>query len=266
MNTRFSYHRTLLSNWRSSAGGQGKSARRCLDRGIPRSCRFLNRVTTVSSRAWESIHQFHPLVRFVSEKLSSFDEEFYPIVSLRLAPEHRSGVPAGVYFFAIQRWTFRGVKEEEWLQMAACDIATGTLLDDGASEALVNLGRVRGSDWLEACNVIDRQAMAGRLDELAVHLESAYARAKQRKQDENHDRLMFQLHGIDQHLADRLRVLEDIRVRHEAVGRTSLVKATQGRIDKLRARIGLKRAEVQRRERVVPDQTLVCAGALRVEA
>jgi hypothetical protein len=77
---------------------------------------------------------------------------------------------------------------------------------------------------------------------------------------------MFQLHGIDQHLVLRLQVLEATRVRHESLNRTSLMRATQGRIDKLRARMGLKREQVMQRERVVPDHILVCAGLLRVEA
>jgi hypothetical protein len=44
---------------------------------------------------------------------------------------------------------------------------------------------------------------------------------------------MFQLHGIDQHLVLRLQVLEATRDRHESLGRISLMRATQGRIDKL---------------------------------
>ena len=63
-----------------------------------------------------------------------------------------------------------------------------------------------------------------------------------------------------------MRVLEATRDRHLDLGRHSLAKATQGRIDKLAARMGLKREQVLLRERVVPDHVLVCAGLLRVEA
>lgn len=237
-----------------------------LGSGMARHCRFLNKVTTVSSSAWEPIHQFHPLIRFISDKLTRLEEGFYPVVALRLASVHQAVVPAGDYMFAVRRWTFRGIKEEEWLQAAVCDMKTGEVLDDAAGEALVNQARIHGGDWLEASNVVEPQVMAHRLDELEVHLASAYTRATKRKQDENADRLMFQLHGIDQHLLDRLRVLEDIRSRHGLASRSSLVKATQGRIDKLRARMGLKREQVLQRERVVPDQALVCAGVLRVDA
>ena len=98
-----------------------------------------------------------------------------------------------------------------------------------------------------------------------MHLEEAYQRAKKRKQDENSDRLMFQLHGIDQHLKQRLQMLEGVRLQHELLGRAGLVKATQGRIDKLRARMGLKQEQILRRERLQPDDAPVCVGLIRVE-
>ena len=167
--------------------------------------------------------------------------------------------------FAIRRWTFKGVKDEEWLQSAVCDLETRNVLSDEIGESLVNLARLRGCDWLEASNLIASAEMADRLDQLEVHLAEAYGRATKRKQDENSDRLMFQLHGIEQHLINRLQVLEATRSRHEALGRTSLAKATQGRIDKLGARMGLKREQVLQRERVIPDHVFVCAGILRVE-
>ena len=98
-----------------------------------------------------------------------------------------------------------------------------------------------------------------------MHLGDAYGRAAKRKQDENSDRLMFQIRGIDKHLAMRLEVLESTRFQHAELKRHGLAKATQGRIDKLKARMGLKREQVMQREKVVPDHHLVCAGLLRVQ-
>jgi len=226
----------------------------------------LNSVTSISNRAWEPIHQFHPLLRFIGDKLNRLDEAFYPVVAVRLGKQEAVGVPPGNYMFAIRRWTFKGVKEEEWLQSAVCSLEGRTMLDEEKGEALVNQARLNGSDWLEASNVIPPDVAADCLDALEVHLAQAYERASKRKQDENADRLMFQLHGIDQHLLMRMQVLEATRDRHESLGRVGLFRATQGRIDKLRARMGLKRQHVLQRERVVPDHELVCAGLLQIEA
>lgn len=235
-----------------------------LGSGMSRACQFFNSVTTTNGRALESIHQFHPLVRFIGEKLSQLDEAFYPVVAVRLGSAGSALVPDGEYMFAIRRWTFKGVKEEEWLQSAVCSMNTREILPDELGETLINLARLQGKDWLEAKNVVGADAAADCLDHLELHLIDAYERAAKRKQDENSDRLMFQLHGIDQHLVARLQVLEATRDRHESLNRIGLVRATQGRIDKLRARMGLKREQVSQRARVVADQQLVCAGLLQI--
>jgi hypothetical protein len=128
-----------------------------LGSGLVRVCRFLNSVTTTSTRAWEPIHQFHPLIRYISDKLSRLDEAFYPVVAVRLESHAPTNVPAGDYMFAIRRWTFKGVKEEEWLQAAVCSIATREMLTDEDGETLVNMARLQGLDWLEAPHIISRK-------------------------------------------------------------------------------------------------------------
>jgi len=250
-----------LDNYCRKAGLVGQTM---LGSGMARTCKFLNSVTSVSSRAWEAVHQFHPLVRFIGEKLTQLDEAFYPVVAVKVDAELAGDVPPGNYMFAIRRWTFKGVKEEEWLQAAVCSLEGREVLSDDMAETLVNLARLRGNDWLEAANAIKSEHAAACLDDLEDHLDAAYQRAAKRKQDENADRLMFQLHGIDQHLSSRLEVLESTRHRHESLNRIGLARATQGRIDKLRARIGLKREQVAQHTKVVTDHNLVCAGLLQI--
>ncbi|MFS0756514.1 SNF2-related protein [Noviherbaspirillum sp. 1P10PC] len=235
-----------------------------LGNGLPRACRFVSSIASPSTKAFELIHQFHPLVRFIGERLRQLDDAFYPVVAVTVPTSDAPNVPVGEYMFAIRRWTFSGVTEEEWLQSAVCRLADLQLLPDDVSEPLVNLTRVRGADWIEAPNHIESERACAALDALDMHLDQAYQRAKRRKQDENADRLMFQVRGIDQHLERTLMTLESVKARHMALNRTGLVKATQGRIDKLRARMGLKRERVMQRDRIVPDSDLVCAGLLRV--
>ncbi len=236
-----------------------------LGNGMPRQCRFRNKLTSVSSKAWECIHQFHPLIRFVSQQLMELDEAFYPLVSVKVSAQATEKLPVGDYMFALRRWTFCGVREEEWLQSAVCGLVKRVPLSDEQAESLINLARVQGADWIEAPQLVTAEVASTCLDTLEMHLDEAYQRAKQRKQDENADRLMFQLHGIDQHLQRRLQTLESVRAQHVLQGRQGLVRATQGRIDKLRAMMDLKREKIQRQERMQPDDAPVCAGLIRVE-
>ncbi len=238
------------------------SGQTILTNGLHRQCRFVNSITTTNTKAWEVIHQFHPLVRFIGARLRQLDDAFYPVVAVALPRSRGTDLAPGEYMFAIRKWSFSGVSEEEWLQPAVCRLPAMERLTDDESETLVNLARVHGEDWLEAAHGVDRELVSRALDELDVYLEDSYERAKSRKQAENDDRLMFQLHGIDQHLTDRLATLEGIKARHVDSNRAGLAKATQGQIDKLRSRMGLRREQVQKRQHVVPDSQLVCAGLL----
>lgn len=235
-----------------------------LGNGLQRPCQFLNNLTNTGNRSRELIHQFHPLIRFISHKLRELDEAFYPLVAVRVPAGAVSALEPGDYMFALRRWTFSGVREEEWLQSAVAKISDNTLLTDEAAESLINVARIQGEDWIEAPRLVAAEVASSCLDELERHLDQAYQRAKKRKQDENSDRLMFQLHGIDQHLLRRMSMLEKVLEEHARLGRHALVKATQGRIDKLRALMGLKRQQIQRQEFLQPDDSPVCVGLIRV--
>ncbi len=235
-----------------------------LGNSLPGQCRFVNKLTSTSSRSVESIHQFHPLIRFISQRLKELEEAFYPLVSVKI-PSREVSVQPGDYMFALRRWTFSGVREEEWLQSAVCELSARTPLPDDQAENLINHARTHGRDWLEAPTDVSPDVASACLDVLEIHLDDSYQRAKKRKQDENADRMMFQLHGIDQHMTKRLQTLESVRAQHDSYGRSALVKATQGRIEKLRARMGLKREQIQRQESLQPDDAPVCVGLIRVE-
>ena len=245
---------------------KGIAGQTTLGNGLSRHCRFLNNLTSASNRTRECIHQFHPLIRFISHKLTELDEAFYPLVAVRVSAGAVIGLTPGDYMFALRRWTFSGVREEEWLQSAVAKVSDRALLPDEMAESLINAARVQGSDWIEASRLVAAKVASPCLDELETHLDEAYQRAKKRKQDENSDRLMFQLHGIDQHLQRRMNTLEKVLEEHSRLGRHGLVKATRGRIDKLRALMGLKREQIQRHEVIQPDDSPVCVGLIRVES
>jgi superfamily II DNA or RNA helicase len=245
--------------------GKGLIGQTSLGNGLPQQCRFVNKVTSTSNKALECIHQFHPLIRFISQRLNELDEAFYPLVSVKMSARDVGNLQTGDYMFAIRRWTFSGVREEEWLQSAVCALSERAPLADNVAETIINLARIHGRDWIEVANFVSADVASACLDVLELHLEESYQRAKKRKQDENADRLMFQLHGIDQHMMRMLQTLESVRDKHAALGRNSLVKATQGKIEKLRARLGLKRERILRQERLQPDDAPVCVGLIRVE-
>ena len=235
-----------------------------LGNGMPRQCLFQNDLTSQNTRKVETIHQFHPLIRFIGRQLGKNDEAFYPVVAVRLPRDAAVDLAPGDYMFALRRWSFSGVREEEWLQSAVCRLELKEPIPDEQAESLINAARVHGVDWIEAHQVVSSNMAVSCLDRLEEHLDEAYQRARRRKQDENADRTMFQLYGIDQNLQRRLTTLEFVRDEHSRQGRQGLVRATQGRIDKLIAAMELKREHVRRKENLQPDDAPVCAGLIRI--
>jgi len=156
------------------------------------------------------------------------------------------------------------VKTEEFLAAAVYDLNKKEFLEKDAADALINEVRLNGSDWLEAAHTFDPHQATNLLDQLEDKLNQEYRAALTRKQNENKDRAMFQLHGINQHLESRVSKMLATKETHEILKRTALAKATQARIDKLTARMEMKREQVSRQELVTPNNDFVSCGIVRI--
>lgn len=237
-----------------------------LGAGGVRVCRFLNRVSEISRRGEEIIHQFHPLIRFISRDLKARNEHFYPLIALRLGgSEQQSYLPHGTYVFYVRSWAFSGVREEEVLAVAALRLQDGDVLDEDAADQLVQLARVNGCDWLGADQAVAPCLVRTRLEEAETLLDGRYRIALERKRNENSDRAHFQLDSIDRYLDRRLPKLHNTLQTHIDAGRPSLANMTQGKIDKLLARINTRRERIREKEKVLADRYFVCAGILQVD-
>jgi hypothetical protein len=242
---------------------KGMLGQTMLASGELRQCLFLNRIAGSTSKTAERIHQFHPLIHFVSDRLKEASAHFYPLVSVMLEslPDF-SGLKAGYYVFCIKKWSFEGVKEEEILAVSVCRWGDKTPLDQEDSDRLINFARLYGQDWLDASSILDARGVEESLDLQEAHLDEQYRIAVTQKQLENSDRAQFQLYGLDKHLTRIKESLEKVRAAHIEHGRKGLIKATQGKIDALSRRVEVQRERILQREKVVPYSHFVCAGVL----
>jgi superfamily II DNA or RNA helicase len=235
-----------------------------LSTGILINCRFLNKIASTSKKGVEIVHQFHPLIRFIASRLSNKQESNYPWVSIQIKPNLNQSVSKGNYFFALRRWSFEGVKSEEFLASSVYEFDRKVFLELDKADALINEARLNGVDWIEAAHTFDPKVACDLLDITEDKLNQEYLIAVSKKQNENKDRAMFQLHGIKQHLESRVRKMQLTKEKHELFKRTGLAKATQARIDKLTARLDMKRELVFKQEVITPNNDFVCCGIVRV--
>ncbi|WP_064028689.1 helicase-related protein [Methylomonas koyamae] len=234
--------------------------------GDSRECLFLNRVAGGSSKQVERIHQFHPLIRFISVALKEGNAHFYPVVSLLLeqGPD-APNIKSGHYIFCVKKWSFEGVKQEELLASVAYNWDDQILLDEDDSDRLINFARLHGLDWLDYSSVTDPSEIEKHLGTLESRLDKSFKETVTRKQLENSDRAMFQLFSLEKHFARNKETLERVYETHIQLGRSGLAKATKGKIEALQRRVEVQRERIKQREKVVPSSHFVCAGILKVK-
>ncbi len=234
-----------------------------LSLGTVRKCQFINKVNYQNNKAVEIINQFHPLVRFISEKLRQLDEHFYPVIAIKLKTDAYD-IAKGDYVFCVKRWSFEGIKSEELLNAFAGRIDSNEILSEDLSDKLVNLARINGKDWLDASSHIRSEEVETTLDILEEKLDSRFNDLFERKQNENIDRAYFQINSLQQHLNRKLPALEDLVNRLIAQGKTAGAKLNQGKINKLKEKCAMQMEKIKLRDKVNATKNFVCAGVIKV--
>lgn len=255
-------HAAKLDEFLRAEGMLGKTM---LASGEARNCRFLNRISETPRRGEEVVHQFHPLIRYISADLKKHNAHYYPLIAVRLKLGERSpAIPAGSYVFYVRSWSFIGVREEEVLAVAMVNLDSSEVVDEGMADQLLQLARLKGDDWIDAGQVVESERVRISLEQAEAVLDVQYREALEQKRNENADRAQFQLDSIERHLERRLPGLRETLHTYMAKEKTSLAKATQGRIDKLTARMNTRRERIREQEKVRADRRFVCAGVLQV--
>lgn len=242
---------------------EGLLGKTLLASGEARRCRFLNKVSEVAQRGEEIINQFHPLIRFITRDLRARNDHFYPLIAVLLASESDKWLPE-TYVFYVRCWTFKGVRDEENLAVSVLRLRDGYALDQDDADELLQMARVAGGDWLGANEDVNPELIHMRLNEAEEQLDAAYREALQRKKNENADRAQFQIDSIERYLNRRLPKLQETMRMHEHMGRSSLAKATQGKIDKVSARMHTRKERILEKEKVKADKNFVCAGVIQI--
>jgi hypothetical protein len=112
-----------------------------------------------------------------------------------------------------------------------------------------------GVPWPEAGTEVDCDAVAGLCDKEIIngYLQSGFSDFRSAREAENEDRASIQIRTLESHLREQTSRLKQIAADHAAARRLSLVRATEGRIEALKARCEQRRSEIERRRRLNPS-------------
>jgi superfamily II DNA or RNA helicase len=228
-------------------------------------CRFENTALRGRDHRVEVISQLHPLVRFVGEKLSAPGALQYPAVAVELSSEVlTTELRAGMYVFAVQRWSLVGVQDVERLHFSAAGLgAGGRLIDEETAEKLVMAAAMHGRDWLAApdhVNLAEASEVAN--EQCLARGDREYAEFARERRAQNEDRADIQERAAAAHFESRRTSLAAVRERHQRLGRHGLVRATEGQIEALRRWVDRERRRIADRRRLTERKDEICVGLI----
>jgi hypothetical protein len=212
----------------------------------------------------EVINQTHPFIQYICSKLREIDEAFMPLVSLVISKEHVPPLALGTYVAVIKRISFVGIRIEEKLLARVKLIECEKLLDPDLSMDIVNTIRLKAKDWPEATQELISTNIEEQFDLCEELIEQDYNYDALQKNAENKDRISLQIESAKTHFKRQLESSQSALQKHQNAGRSSLIKATEGRIRKISERFEQREAELKVQEQFSHRIDDVCHVVLKV--
>jgi len=231
----------------------------------PVRCRFDHNVAGRNGHV-EIINHLHPLVRFVSHGIESAEGGRHPTVAIQLDHEElRANLPQGIYAFSVQRWSVEGMQSQEKLDYQAVSVDESSRLSAEEAEQLIATAATSGTTWMGASNHVNLNLVGTLVEnECLANSDRRYDRFVDTVQNRNDDLADTQEQTLKNHLENQREKLLEIRDKHERLGRNSLARATEGRIQKLENRFERKKIEIDSRREVTHRAEDICVGVIRL--
>lgn len=233
----------------------------------PVICKFQNKVSGALKERAEIISQFHPLVRFVSSQIEEGNQKLRPAVAVQIPQSELAGShTSGTYVISGALWSVSGVQSSERLVFLGKKISSSRkILTELESEQLIVCAAMEGKDWLEARTSLDvEKAYEIANDLLFSTLRNNFDEYVAEITAQNEDRVDVQERTLRQHLETQRYKLNVIRQNHAFMNRTSLVKATEGRIKKLEDRIEKKLLEIEKLRAITYRYEEICVAVIKL--
>ena len=234
----------------------------------PVVCRFENRVFAGVNSSKEIISQFHPLVRFISNRITETAAQIRPAVSVRISTRD-IGTPftPGVYLLAAFLWSIQGLRDVEKLVHEAVFLERPEeLLGEDKAERLASVCALNGKLWLEAkseCNLCHAHKIAN--ERLYGTLEERFNRYVEEERAQNEDRADIQERNLERHVSKQRETIRGVLERYREDGRTRLIPATEGRLRALDERYKHRKLVIDSRRKVTDRSEDICVAVVLIE-
>jgi superfamily II DNA or RNA helicase len=217
----------------------------------------------------ERVTQDHPLVRFVGEQLRTSGKgvDYFPVSAVELHAHSTGNAPAGIYAYAVSRWTLSGSRDLERLEYIVCGLENATRLKGEDAERLVNNAAMEGKDWLGASNVVNHSIAAEIFTRCQNELENDFNVFTESYRREDRDRINLMVNMLERHLQTQRERIEERINRYREYGnekQRKMIPAEEGRLKKQETRINEKIEMLRIKEMLQASDSFVSGGVIRI--
>jgi SNF2 family DNA or RNA helicase len=218
----------------------------------------------------ERITQDHPLVRFVSyDQIKSGKSGLYSEVVAAQTASPKTGIDAGLYVYAVARWSVSGSRTVERLEYSVRRVSDSALIPPDDAELLVNTTALNGHDWLAARNGVDGKVIADLQEKCCTELEDAFQYFSNAYKREDADRIRMMVKTLSDHHQKKVSNIQQRIAAAKASGderRIKNIPSQEGKLKKQQIRIDQKIAELMLKMEGPTHQStnIVTSGVIRV--
>ncbi|EDX85219.1 Helicase conserved C-terminal domain protein [Synechococcus sp. PCC 7335] len=232
----------------------------------PVSCFFDPKIKGSMGKRNELLDSTHPLILWIRDRYATAAQTLHPVSAIHTTPE-QSNLEAGLYAYAVYLWTFTGLRTESQIAYKLINVGNNQLLDAQVSESvlstLVRVGQIKpnASSFIQDINsVIEAQARC------REDLEDSFGKALEDFYEENDSRCDIQEKSARAFAERKQHELAARIERFKQSGKTRIIPATQGQLNKVNRELEVKLISIQqKRDDVVSDQRELAAGVILVE-
>ena len=203
-------------------------------------------------KGFEVVSQFHPLIRFANDYISSEEKEIKPAASVILEKTEELELCKGRYLVSGTRWSIQGLQTLEKLAYAACNLeAPNKILTEALAEQLAISAAIKGKPWYEWETEVGELDIADIANnELFGHLDEEFEKYLSNIRAKNEDRADIQERNCKSGFEKgRTRKQEVIEI-FKREGKHRAVKLYEAQIKKLEEREASQLEKIKERRTI----------------
>lgn len=215
----------------------------------------------------EVINQSHPLIRWISSKLSAEDTFATPFVAVEVeASNSEVSVSPGIYVFHVKRFSFSGAKTTERLMYSLQKAESESMESAESAERTILTTMAQGSSWFSAEALIDKGRITKLHETLENHLDEVFDKDLSNAQIQNDDRIDRIIRSLEERTVTRVERVQSTIEKLKLGQNQSLIPAFEGQIKAARDRFDVEVAKFKKLRTINGDPRNVISGVINVKA